>query len=539
MTLAPALVALAWTLLHTLWEAALIAGVVALVARRTGRAELRYALYFVGALACVAAGIVTYAVVYPWTATDGVREAALVAAAALEGGRAQLPGAAVAGERWLAGVLLLWSAGASLMTARTLVGLAALARLRRRARPLSDTWSALVDRLRGELGVRRSVAVAESREVDSPLVIGALRPLILLPVGMVTGLSPASVEAALLHELVHVRRHDYLMGLGLALAEALLFFHPAIWWLSRRARAEREHCCDDGVVRHTGDALRYALALTDLEAYRARAGRPPRRTLSLGQAATGGDLMSRIHRLIEHTQARPEAAPRRAVGWLTPALTLAAALAVAAFAGPACLDDAEAERSEARSDDAALELAEPDASAAEGAGAAVSIAWLPPRFEPLLPEIEAAATRHAIDPELLAIVALLESGGDPLARSPSGARGLMQLMPETAAKIAARRGLGEHSEARLDDPAYNLDLGAYHLAELIDDFAAEEREALSPAAVERVAAAYNGGAARARAYLAGDEALSEETSRYKGLIAALWSERAAPRSQTLAAMRSR
>ncbi|MCA9663391.1 MAG: transglycosylase SLT domain-containing protein, partial [Myxococcales bacterium] len=430
-----------------------------------------------------------------------------------------------------------------------------LARLRRRARPLGGRWAAVVERLRGELGVRRRVGVAESREVDSPLVLGALRPLILLPAGMITGLAPESVEAALLHELVHVRRHDYLMGLGLALAEALLFFHPAIWWLSRRAREEREHCCDDGVVRHTGDALRYALALTDLEAYRARLAAPLAATSTLGQAATGGDLMSRIHRLIDHADVQAKPAPRRAGGWLTPALTLAGALAIAALAGPACLDDAEAERSEARAAEEAPEVAEksersenlesaeiPAAdreSAPADSGAAVSIAWLPPRFEPLLPEIQAAADRHDIDPELLAIVALLESGGDPLARSSSGARGLMQLMPQTAEKIAARRGLDEHSEARLDDPAYNLDLGAYHLGELIDDFAADEREALSPAAVERIAAAYNGGAKRARAYLAGEAELSEETSRYKALLGALWSERAAAESPTLAAMRSR
>jgi len=553
MILGPALVALAWTLIHSLWQALVIAAAVAFFSRRCTRAELRYALYFGGVLATLAASVITYLLVYPWAVEVGVGEAALMAALAADGSTGALLGGgrglaslgSVAGERWLAGLLLAWSAGASFMAARMLLGLAAIGRLRRSSTALGGRWAQLLERLRGELGIHRPVGLAQSRAVDSPIVVGALRPLILLPIGMVNRLSALSVEAALLHELVHVRRHDYLMGLALALVEALLFFHPAIWWMSRRAREEREHCCDDGVVHHTGDPLRYALALTDLEALRGQLVAP--RSPMLGQAVAGGELMSRIQRIIEHNNPAsiPSATPadraRRSPSLWMPMVTLAAALAVTATVVPACMEDdavaaeAEVTREAEKVDSLAVNPAELGDEAK--ADDELSIAWCE-RLAPFAPEIRAAAERHGVDPELVAIVTLIESDGDPSARSPHGARGLMQLMPQTAANIAERRGLAEHSEERLDDPAYNLDLGAYHLAELLKDFAPGEAE-LSGESVELVAAAYNGGAPRVRAYLAGDAELSAETARYKELVRDLWSEREEPASATLDGLRSR
>lgn len=561
MMLAPALVALAWTLIHSLWQGLAIAIVVALLTRSLRRAEFRYALYFGGALASLAAAGITYGVLAFTTASVAPEGVAQLSSSitGVEGGSplgvAALAGAAAAAvDRQLAVLLLLWSGGASLMTARTLVGLAALARLRRRSSELGGPWSAMLDRLRGQLGMRSPVALAESSSVDSPLVLGFLRPLILLPVGLIHRLPLASVEAALLHELVHVRRHDYLMGLALALTEALLFFHPAIWWMSHRARQEREHCCDDGVVAHTGDALRYALALTDLEALRGEFTAPP--APKLGQSATGGELMSRVHRLIDSSKSPKSPKSSDSVAGSTPArcspnllmpvLTLGLSVALAVVVAPACFDgehaptkaeqelDAEVEAAERHQVDKIVDLeAMPVAiGEVEVDAEQLSIAWLPERFSSLAPEIRGAAARHGVDPELVAIVTLLESGGDPSARSSYGARGLMQLMPATAEKIAARRGLSGHNVERLDDVAYNLDLGAYHLAELIEDFA-EDGDELTPESVELVAAAYNGGATRVRAYMAGDAELSAETARYKGLVGALWSERAEPLSPTL------
>src|SRR4030095_13888079 len=115
----------------------------------------------------------------------------------------------------------------------------------------------------------RSVHVVESIAVEVPTVIGWMRPVILLPVAAVAALTPAQVEAILAHELAHIRRHDYAVNLLQTTAETLLFYHPAVWWISKRIRAEREHCCDDVAVRVCGDAVSYAHALAELEAWRA------------------------------------------------------------------------------------------------------------------------------------------------------------------------------------------------------------------------------------------------------------------------------
>ncbi len=136
---------------------------------------------------------------------------------------------------------------------------------------------------------------------------------ILLPASALTGLSPAHLDAIIAHELAHVRRHDFAVNLLQTAAEILLFYHPACWWISRRIRAEREHCCDDIAVSLCGDRLVYATALADLEALRGRT------TLAL--AATDGPLLQRVRRLLSPATAAP-----RPSGWI--------AAARAAGAGP-------------------------------------------------------------------------------------------------------------------------------------------------------------------------------------------------------------
>jgi multidrug resistance efflux pump len=130
--------------------------------------------------------------------------------------------------------------------------------------------------------------------------VGWLKPTIVFPVAALAGLSPAQIEALLAHELAHVRRHDYLVNLLQSFVEVVLFYHPAIWWLSRRVRIERELCCDDEAVGIC-DRLVYATALTDLAAMRA-----PRVAL----AATGGDLLARVRRILGREESSMSARAR-------------------------------------------------------------------------------------------------------------------------------------------------------------------------------------------------------------------------------------
>ena len=131
---------------------------------------------------------------------------------------------------------------------------------------------------RGEMARRlelqRRFAVLESAAVSVPTLVGWVRPVVLLPASALAGLSPqCSCEAVLAHELAHVRRHDYLVNLLQSVVETLLFYHPAVWWVSAEVRAEREHCCDDLAVEVCGDRLVYVSALAELTSMERRAFR--------------------------------------------------------------------------------------------------------------------------------------------------------------------------------------------------------------------------------------------------------------------------
>src|SRR5262249_6304948 len=145
-----------------------------------------------------------------------------------------------------------WAAGVSLMLLRLAGGHLRVRRLVAESTPLGAELgaelTAKLTQLAAQLGVRREVLLRASDALTVPAVAGWRRPVVLLPVAVVSGLPPAAIEAILAHELAHVRRHDYLVNALQSAAEALLFYHPAVWWVSRVIRAEREHASDDRAV---------------------------------------------------------------------------------------------------------------------------------------------------------------------------------------------------------------------------------------------------------------------------------------------------
>ena len=161
---------------------------------------------------------------------------------------------------------------------------------------------------------RRAITLLESTLVDVPTVIGWLKPVVLLPASAVAALSPQQLEAILAHELAHIRRHDYLVNLLQTLVETVLFYHPAVWWLSRRIRIERENCCDDLAVSLCGDPVAYANALADLESLRSETAP----THHIAMAATGGALLQRVRRLL----GAPSSHSGRGPAWLAGSVAL-------------------------------------------------------------------------------------------------------------------------------------------------------------------------------------------------------------------------
>ena len=174
---------------------------------------------------------------------------------------------------------------------------------------MEEELQALARDLGRRLGIGRAVALLESSAISVPMVVGWLRPVVLVPASALAGLPPRQLAAILAHELAHVRRHDYLVNLLQAAVETLLFYHPAVWWVSAQVRRERENCCDDLAVAVCGDRLGYARALADLEGLRAPAS-------PLVLAASGGSLVERIRRLV----GAPVHRPRRS--WMAGVLAL-------------------------------------------------------------------------------------------------------------------------------------------------------------------------------------------------------------------------
>ncbi len=188
----------------------------------------------------------------------------------------RLPDTAAAVLPWL------WLVGAPATFALLATGLVGAERLRRQGRPLIEgELPARARRLADLLGIVRPVALAVCDRLVSPVLIGVVRPLILLPPAALTGWSAEQVEMALLHELAHVRRLDNLVNLGQRLVESALFFHPVVWWVSGWVRLEREHCCDRLVVTRTGRARPYAELLASLAT---NGGRPGRAVVAMAES---------------------------------------------------------------------------------------------------------------------------------------------------------------------------------------------------------------------------------------------------------------
>jgi beta-lactamase regulating signal transducer with metallopeptidase domain len=274
---------LGWTLVQFLWQGTVLALGFALVRAALARVLSAHGRYL---LACGTLTLMTVAPLLTYIAGSELTRAAAgrwLAPVAMTSG-AVMPALVAA---WLCGVLVL--------SVRLLGGWLSTRRLRSTGITApAPEWQHTFDRLARRLRVPRGVQLLVSAVVDVPVVVGWLRPIVLVPIGAFTGLPPDYVTALLAHELAHVRRRDYLVNLLQRVSEALLFYHPAVWWVSGQIRIEREMCCDDVAVALEGDPISYARALAELDACRVRT---PRMEL----AANGTSLLDRIRRLLGQT----------------------------------------------------------------------------------------------------------------------------------------------------------------------------------------------------------------------------------------------
>ncbi len=194
-------------------------------------------------------------------------------------------------EQWSPHIALAWYIGLLLFSARFLGELYWLHRLRR---SIDITSIPLLAHLQARTGIQKIIRFGHTNRIQTPVTIGHLRPYILFPIGLINQLSPAEVEAILLHELAHIQRHDYLVNWLQTVVETLLFFHPITWWLSREIQAAREHCCDDLALRWSGQQPHdYAQTILDLSRREATV----KHTLTMAMIPSKSTLTVRIQRL--------------------------------------------------------------------------------------------------------------------------------------------------------------------------------------------------------------------------------------------------
>ena len=302
--------ALGWALVHFLWQGLAIglAAALALMLSRNARPQARYAIACIGLAACVAwpaFGLARNLFADASPGTSLVAGVAMHAASGAEVFVVPLDSWRTLLQAQLPWIVSLWSLGAALLALRMALGVTWIGRIRRAHEGSVDArWQARLDRLAERFGLRRKVALRVADELDSPVAAGWWRPIVLVPAALIARMPSDLLEALLAHELAHVKRYDYLVNLVQSAVEALLFYHPVVWWLSKRIRVERECIADELAAQALGEPKRLALALQQLDLIRDAGGLPE---LHFAPAAHGGNLMSRIQRLV-----RPD---RHALSW--------------------------------------------------------------------------------------------------------------------------------------------------------------------------------------------------------------------------------
>ena len=307
--------AIAWTLIHFCWQAAAIAAayraISVTVARRSS--QTRYLVALSALLLMLGSAIATFG----WELRAGAPVASIAQSAsnlratvAADFPRSTAPGLAAIQRipqhltlatllPWIDG---LWLIGVFALSIRSLGGWWFLRRLR-----LASTGEppaavqAAFQRISASLGLSRTIALRLSTAIDSPMTMGTVRAIVLLPLSAITLLGPDELEVVLAHELAHVRRADFFWNILQTIAETLFFFHPAVWWISARIRQERELCCDDLALQVCPNPVVYAHALVHLEEQRSR---HMRLAMALDGHQSHATLLTRIARILGEPMTR-------------------------------------------------------------------------------------------------------------------------------------------------------------------------------------------------------------------------------------------
>jgi bla regulator protein BlaR1 len=298
---------LGWALIHSMWQAAAVFILFVLASGIFGKdANRRYVMALVALTAVPVAFVCTFflmleqspATIFTSIGTQFVASSRDMLTSATAGVMAWIDPLLLWIDLHLAWVIRIWLIGSMIGLVRVISGMMYLRSLRLNALAVSHNWEEKVKGLAIGLHITRKVSVAEAR-VSTPMVIGYLKPIVLFPIGLMSGLAPEQVEAILLHELAHIRRHDFVVNLFQCMMESIFFFNPIVWILSARIRTLREHCCDDLVIKKGVNPLAYVKTLALVEE---TAGG----SLALALIGERNQMLNRMKRIMEKSIVKKE-----------------------------------------------------------------------------------------------------------------------------------------------------------------------------------------------------------------------------------------
>jgi bla regulator protein blaR1 len=295
--------ALGWTLLNSIWQGLLVLLLVIAALRfiPSQFSRTRYAVSCGSLLLFVLANVATFTmliqennVTSSFTVAFSNSGAKLLSNLTSTSGETVWQTIRSAIDSSMNWILIGWSIGALLFSLRMVSGWWYISRLKAHAEIVENEWNDRLQQLAAQLHVKGIVQLAQSARIQTPVVLGVIKPVILVPIGMFSGLTTEQIETIFIHELAHIKRHDYLVNLIQSIVETIFFFNPFVWIVSSVIRREREYCCDDAVIQKNGSALVYARALTSLEDVRLS-----KTSFALSLAENKNQLLNRIKRLME------------------------------------------------------------------------------------------------------------------------------------------------------------------------------------------------------------------------------------------------
>ena len=300
--------ALGYTLFHSIWQATLIALIMSLILNiiRRDRANTRY-LVAVSALflTCVTS-FVTFVKLYnPELPFTGINDLDIINQYApltlIENEQSWIDSLNALLTNNIQWITIAWTLGMLFFIARIFIGLNFTNNLDRSSRTVGEKWIVrMLNELKEKAFYHRNINLKETVLLNSPSVVGWIKPIIYLPIGLVNQISPEEAEAVLAHELAHIIRNDFLVNIIQSMVESFYYFHPAVWWISANIRNEREHACDDLAIKIIGDKMKYAKSLIYLQEWEEMAS--PGLAMNLSNQET--PLFDRIKRILNQPKNR-------------------------------------------------------------------------------------------------------------------------------------------------------------------------------------------------------------------------------------------